>query len=106
MKTDVLLTHAPYERSKCAPEGGEAINDEYIVYDAGNYLDGVILTLGGSTTDGFYKHLSAGKSWPRQLSELDGNTFKVINGGVGGYTSLQELLKFLRDGQGSATLNT
>jgi hypothetical protein len=57
----------------------------------------IILTLGGSTTDG----LKYGHSWPEDLSKLflaNGVPGTIINGGTGGYSSNQELLKLLRDG--------
>jgi len=57
----------------------------------------IILTLGGSTTDG----IQFGQSWPEELSKLlrvRGIEGTVINGGIGGYSSSQELLKLLRDG--------
>jgi len=57
----------------------------------------IILTLGGSTTDGVkYAH-----SWPEELAKIfvtHGQQGSIINGGVGGYSSNQELLKLIRDG--------
>jgi lysophospholipase L1-like esterase len=57
----------------------------------------IILTLGGSTTDGVkYDH-----SWPEELEKIfvtNGQQGSIINGGVGGYSSNQELLKLIRDG--------
>ena len=57
----------------------------------------LILTLGGSTTDG----LSHATSWPEELAQLlreQDIAGTVINGAVGGYSSNQELLKLVRDG--------
>ncbi|MFZ5676406.1 MAG: SGNH/GDSL hydrolase family protein [Pseudomonadota bacterium] len=57
----------------------------------------IILALGGSTTDG----VKFPNSWPEQLARLlkERNLpGTVINGGIGGYTSSQELLKLIRDG--------
>lgn len=57
-----------------------------------------IICLGGSTTD--YAMFGI-KSWPEFLFELfqDNNVhLNILNGGVGGYTSSQELLKLIRDG--------
>ena len=58
----------------------------------------VIVALGGSTTEpnrqGVYN------SWPEEMAKLmreKGVQGTVINGGVGGYSSSQELLKFIRD---------
>lgn len=58
----------------------------------------VMLVLGGSTTDPNYNNI---KSWPYFLQEIfDNNSInvKVLNSGVIGYTSAQELLLLLRDG--------
>lgn len=57
----------------------------------------VILTLGGSTTDGVnYDH-----SWPEHMARMlreGGMPGTVVNGGTGGYSTNQELLKLTRDG--------
>lgn len=54
-----------------------------------------IVVLGGSTTDG---NLFWFKSWPEILFEqLNKKNITIYNGGVSGYTSGQELLKFIRD---------
>lgn len=59
----------------------------------------IIVTLGGSTTDGFFTNYSVGKTWPYLLSkECQRNINKscvVINGGVGAYSTNQEFLKLL-----------
>lgn len=57
----------------------------------------IILALGGSTTDG----VKFPNSWPEQLARIlkERNIpGTVINGGIGGYTSSQELFKLIRDG--------
>lgn len=57
-----------------------------------------IICLGGSTTD-YSEHNI--KSWPEYLFELfrdDSININVLNGGVIGYNSSQELLKLIRDG--------
>ena len=73
--------------------------DGFVIYakDPTNLPWPVILALGGSTTDG----VRIGHSWPEELAR----TLKerripgtVINGGIGGYSTNQELLKLLRDG--------
>ncbi|MDC6448262.1 SGNH/GDSL hydrolase family protein [Alphaproteobacteria bacterium] len=57
--------------------------------------------MGGSTTDGWYSQYSSGQTWPKILDDIcsenskDYNNCSVINGGVGGYNSSQELLKLL-----------
>ena len=56
-----------------------------------------IATLGGSTTDWTYSHM---KGWPEYLHENleEADVPNVIfNGGIVGYTSVQERDKFLRD---------
>ncbi len=54
-----------------------------------------IVTLGGSTTDG---HLFGFKSWPEIMFErLADRNVTVWNGGVAGYTSSHEVIKFIRD---------
>jgi hypothetical protein len=73
--------------------------DGFVVYKKNKDLwtRPIILTLGGSTTDGIRR----GHSWPEELSKLmtaDGNSGTVVNGGTGGYSSNQELLKLIRDG--------
>lgn len=57
----------------------------------------IILALGGSTTD----PLDYGHSWPEELANLlkkKGLPGTVINGGVGGQSTNQELIKLVRDG--------
>jgi len=57
----------------------------------------IILALGGSTTDG----VKFENSWPEQLARmLDAANIpaSVINGGIGGYTTSQDLFKLIRDG--------
>ncbi len=57
-----------------------------------------ILTLGGSTTDYSTSYL---KSWPEYIHEIlqkEGIKHLIINGGICGYNTAQELLKLIRDG--------
>jgi lysophospholipase L1-like esterase len=56
-----------------------------------------IIALGGSTTDPAVRH-----NWPKQLNDVIKEKginceIEVLNGGVAGYSSNQELLKMLRD---------
>jgi len=95
MKTDVLLTHIPNTQGKCKVPGGSVV-DDYVVYRFNNNLPSV-LTLGGSTTSGFYTHFNNGKTWPYLYSNLVSDRYNVINGGVGAYGSLHESLKIFRD---------
>lgn len=54
-----------------------------------------IVVLGGSTTDG---NLFDFKPWPELLFErIDSKDVTIWNGGVAGYTSCHELIKFIRD---------
>ena len=98
MRTDVLLNHVHNGGNECNILGGKVVNNEYVEYDVSNNKDPVLLTLGGSTTDGFYQQISSGETYPKKLAELAINDFKILNGGTGAYGSLQELYKFMRDG--------
>jgi hypothetical protein len=56
----------------------------------------IIATLGGSTTEGMFLN----GNWPFQLSELLAErkiSYKILNAGVGGYSSYQEVLRLIRD---------
>ena len=97
MRTDVLLSHAPNTSESCNVKQGFS-QGEYVIYNFRDLKKPIILTLGGSTTSGFYQSLSDGDTYPKELADLAQNEYFVLNGGVGGYTSLQELLKFMRDG--------
>ena len=97
MKTDVILSLVHNHEDKCIPKGGKVLG-EYVVYDANKNAEDVILTLGGSTTSGFYQFISNGETWPKILAEKSGSKFKINNGGIGGYSSTQELYKFIKDG--------
>ena len=73
--------------------------DGFVVYKKpGQEIDHpVVLALGGSTTDG----VNYGHSWPESLAEMlakKGFRGTIINGGTGGYSTNQELLKLIRDG--------
>ena len=98
MRTDVLLNHVHNGGNECNILGGKVVNNEYVEYDVSNNKDPVLLTLGGSTTDGFYQQISSGETYPKKLAELMKNDFNILNGGTGAYGSLQELYKFMRDG--------
>jgi len=73
--------------------------DGFLVYSnqTSNFERPIILTLGGSTTDG----IRVGHSWPEELARImkeNHYSGTVINGGIGGYSTNQELLKLIRDG--------
>ena len=97
MKTDVLLSHVPNHRNECVVKDG-IVEREYVFYKYASRDKPKILTLGGSTTSGFYQNISSGETYPKLLAEMTSKTHFLINGGVGGYSSLQEFFKFVRDG--------
>jgi lysophospholipase L1-like esterase len=96
MKTDTLLDHVPNHQGKCKPLNA-IVEGEYVLYPPLSNDLPIILTLGGSTTSGFYQHTSAGETYPKALAKLVKDKFQVINGGVGAYSSLQEFYKLVRD---------
>ncbi|MEQ8667373.1 MAG: hypothetical protein RIC16_16760 [Rhodospirillales bacterium] len=72
--------------------GGEPVPEAY-----------VIVTLGGSTTDPFHMQVREDiqeKTWPYLLHQNCTPVEKcvVVNAGVGGYSSSQELFRLIRDG--------
>ena len=92
-------THGPNEAKVKALDPAWHWRDGFLIYaprDAPLERP-VILALGGSTTDG----IRYGHSWPESLARLMTSNEvpgTVINGGIGGYSSNQELLKLIRDG--------
>jgi hypothetical protein len=96
MKTHPILSHVHDTRNECKPKGGAA-GDHFVFYNS-NSNQPVIVTLGGSTTSGFYQHFSDGHTWPLFLEGIVSKKgYQVINGGVGGYSSSQELLKLITE---------
>ncbi|MGF1543698.1 MAG: SGNH/GDSL hydrolase family protein [Parvularculaceae bacterium] len=94
MKTHVLFSHVSDHGGGCEPLNGEVV-DQFVFYD-GLGDKKRVLTLGGSTTSGFYQHYSDGRTWPLQLHELLTDTdYGVVNGALGGYSSLQEMYKLI-----------
>jgi len=104
MKTDVLLSHIPHDGGKCEPLGGK-VEGEYVLYDVSSDTLPTLLILGGSTTSGLYQNISDGETWPKVLAFLAKDYFRVVNGGMGGYSSLQEFYKLARDGARFDNLN-
>lgn len=96
MKTDVLLSHVPNSPEACAVKDGYAVG-EYIAYGTIQDSSSTVLILGGSTTSGFYQHYADGNTWPKIFADTVGSEYLVLNGGIGGYSSLQELYKVIRD---------
>jgi hypothetical protein len=95
MKTHPILSHVHDDRGQCNIKGGVA-RDGLVYYGDASQYGGVVVTLGGSTTDGYYQHFSNGETFPYHLNSLvhaDGLT--VVNGGTGAYGSTQELLMLL-----------
>lgn len=70
----------------------------FVIIDDENDVDREklkIVTLGGSTTSPYFEH-----NWPKAFKTLldkQGIASIIYNGGVNGYSTNQELLKFIRD---------
>lgn len=89
-----LITHD--HNGECDISDGK-VYGSFIHYENNVDFDNLV-TLGGSTTDGFYKQY--GEVWPSQFNKkVVKNNIKlnVINGGTGDFSSNQELLKLLID---------
>jgi len=92
-------THGPNERKVRDLEPDFRWLDGFLIYASrtSDFERPVILALGGSTTDG----IRVGHSWPEALATImkaRSIPGTVINGGIGGYSTNQELLKLIRDG--------
>lgn len=100
MMTHPFLNHVHDHNNKCDVKGG-TVSGEFVFYfdDKIDFKrNKFLVTLGGSTTDGLYNHISNGETWPFHLSNIlryNNQKIKVINGGTGGYSSTQELLKLI-----------
>lgn len=89
--------------------GNIDVNIGYTYKSSGSFKDGyyqygkndaeiTIITLGGSTTSSY--EMWGVKPWPQILYEKfshSNKNIKILNGGIAGYNSYQELLKILRD---------
>jgi hypothetical protein len=94
MKTHPVLSHSHDTRGECKVRDGTPGN-HFVFYNY-TYNQPAVITLGGSTTSGFYQHHSNGYTWPLFLHNMVSKKgYQVINGGVGGYSSSQELLKLI-----------
>ncbi|HEX5066894.1 MAG TPA: SGNH/GDSL hydrolase family protein [Myxococcota bacterium] len=96
---DPHLGYAHGEDEESVRALGDTWVNGFVVYRdrPGPLVHPVILALGGSTTDG----AGADPSWPEELARLlkdRGIAGTVVNGGTGGYSTNQELLKLIRDG--------
>ena len=105
MKTDVLLNHVPNHPENCKIKDGY-VDGEYVRYNIGDLSKPVILSLGGSTTSGFFQEAASGDTYPKYLSQLLASEYQILNGGVAGYSSLQELFKVIRDAPRIKNLHT
>ena len=96
MRTHLFYGVTHDHEGNCKIKDGEIYGS--FVYHINDNSFSNLVTLGGSTTDGFYKNY--GKTWPSQLNDkfLKNNlNLNVINGGNGDFGSSQELLKLLID---------
>jgi hypothetical protein len=95
-KTHPVLSHSHDTSGECKIRDGNP-GDHFVFYDYDYESDKpAIVTLGGSTTSGFLQHYSNGFTWPLFLHKMASQKgYQVINGGVGGYSSSQELLKLI-----------
>ncbi len=94
-----ILGHTHEINDKCKVKDGEIIGP-YILYNYGRDNKDTIITLGGSTTDGFFNDINNGITWSTELSKLlykNSSKYSVLNGGVGSYGSSEELFKLLID---------
>ncbi len=97
MRTHPILSHVHDHRGRCDVLGGQA-ELGFVYYSDMGHDNDVILTLGGSTTDGFFKMYSEGYTYPYVLNDLVAEYgITVANGGCGAYGSAQELLKLIVD---------
>ena len=93
-----ILGHTHKEEKECNIDGGIKVGNSYVIYKGNHNEKDIIITLGGSTTDGYYNHINKGKTWPYYLSkklEKRMVNMAILNGGVGGYSSQKEMLKLL-----------
>ena len=100
MQTHILLSHSHDTKKNCKILGASKYDDNFIWYkfNINNNNKVRILTLGGSTTDGYFHHISNFKTWPYLLGQIckkNNLNCEIINGGTGGYSTSQELLKYL-----------
>ena len=98
MKSHPILGHIHDHKESCKISDAKIV-DNLVVYNYKNPDAKVIITLGGSTSDGFYKNFSAGKTYPYYLNKLcqEKGKCRVINAGTGGYGTSKELLKLLTE---------
>lgn len=99
MKTHPILNYYHSHNSKCKVFGSSKYDDYFIWYKKKDNPKKklVILVSGGSTTDGFFGHISDGYTWPYILQKICEKHYdcQVINGGNGGYSTSQEMMKLI-----------
>lgn len=94
MKTHPILSHVSDHKGECFPRDGEVF-EQFVYYNDNRNLPAIV-ALGGSTTSGFYQNYANGYTYPLYLNGLvNEHNFQIINGGIGGYNSTQELLKMI-----------
>lgn len=100
MITHPYYSHVHDHENKCEVVKG-LVEGPFLFYNDSFENEKSILVLGGSTTDGLYKKFANQKNWAYFLSELlmnNNHNINLINGGVGQYSSSQELMKLIIDG--------
>ncbi len=101
MRTHPVINYTHFHEFECDVLGASKYDDYFIWYEKKNNIKNkepiFILTSGGSTTDGFYQHVSEGYTWPYYLQKICEKKYncQVINGGTGGYSTTQELIKLI-----------
>ena len=101
MKTHPIINYTHFHNLECNVLGSSKYDEYFIWYENNSNFKNdkpiIILTSGGSTTDGFYQYISGGYTWPYQLQKICEKKFncQVINGGTGGYSTTQEVLKLI-----------
>ena len=101
MKTHPIINYTHFHDLDCNVLGSSKYDEYFIWYEKNSYFEKdkpvIILTSGGSTTDGFYQFISGGYTWPYYLQKICEKKFncQVINGGTGGYSTTQEILKLI-----------
>ena len=97
MKTHLFLSHEHDTQGGCKIlEAQNKVISLFIINQI-QKQESSDINISGSTTDGFFKMYSNAKTWPYLLSKLCNLDYncEVVNGGVGGYSSDQELIKYL-----------
>lgn len=98
METHPILSHVHAGGSKCKILDGKSYYFFSIYSQKLDTKKETIVTLGGSTTDGYYQSYAAGQNWPKQLNDkIDKKKYQILNAGTGQYNSSQELSLLLHE---------